>query len=86
MSGVLRAQLTPDQMVFLQEVFTPYDRYGEWPVWAYVDHVLDAQGLVGRVTEVGVRSARIRTGPAPQQCAERVRPVQRAVRPPADVI
>lgn len=46
MSGVLRAQLDPDQLALLREVFTPFDRLGEWPVWAYVDHVLDAQGLV----------------------------------------
>lgn len=46
MSGVLRAQLDPDQLALLREVFTPFDRLGEWPVWSYVDHVLDAQGLV----------------------------------------
>jgi hypothetical protein len=46
MSGVLRAQLDPDQLTLLREVFTPFDRQGEWPVWAYVDHVMDAQGLV----------------------------------------
>lgn len=46
MSGVLRAGLDPDQLTLLREVFTPFDRQGEWPVWAYVDHVLDAQGLV----------------------------------------
>jgi hypothetical protein len=44
-SGMLRAQLVPDQLTLLREVFTPFDRQGEWPVWAYVDHVLDAQGL-----------------------------------------
>jgi len=46
MSGVLRAQLDPDQLTLLREVFTPFDRLGEWPVWAYVDHVMDVQGLV----------------------------------------
>jgi hypothetical protein len=45
-SGVLRAGLDPDQLTLLREVFTPFDQQGEWPVWAYVDHVLDAQGLV----------------------------------------
>jgi hypothetical protein len=46
MGGVLRAQLDPDQLTLLDAVFTPFDRQGEWPVWAYVDHVLDTQGLV----------------------------------------
>lgn len=46
MNGVLRPQLGPDQLLLLQETFTPYDRMGERPVWAYVDHQLDAKGLV----------------------------------------
>jgi hypothetical protein len=46
MTGVLRAQLDPDQLALLHETFTPFDRLGEWPVWAYVDHQLDAKGLV----------------------------------------
>lgn len=46
MSGVLRAQLDPDQLLLLREMFTPYDQMGEWPVWAYVDHRLDAEGIV----------------------------------------
>jgi hypothetical protein len=46
MSGMLRAQLDPDQLALLHETFTPFDRLGEWPVWAYVDHQLDAKGLV----------------------------------------
>jgi hypothetical protein len=46
MSGVLRAQLDPDQVTLLREVFIPFDRLGEWPVWAYVDHLIDRQGLV----------------------------------------
>ncbi len=46
MNGVLRTQLDPDQLLLLRETFAPYDRRGEWPVWAYVDHLLDAKGLV----------------------------------------
>ena len=46
MSGVLCRQLDPDQLMLLRETFTPFDRLGEWPVWAYVDHILDAKGLV----------------------------------------
>src|ERR1700683_3642033 len=46
MSGVLRGQLDPDQLLRLRETFTPFDRMGEWPVWAYVDHRPDAQGLL----------------------------------------
>ena len=46
MSGVLRAAAHSDQLTLLREVFTPFDRLGEWPVWAYVDHVMDAEGLV----------------------------------------
>lgn len=46
MDGVLRAQLDPDQLLLLRETFTIFDRLGEWPVWAYLDHVLDANGLV----------------------------------------
>jgi hypothetical protein len=46
MGGVLRAQLDPDQVALLREVFMQFDQRGEWPVWAYVDHVMDAQGLV----------------------------------------
>jgi hypothetical protein len=45
MSGLLRAQLDGDQLAFLQAVFEPFDEKGEWPVWAYVDHVMDAKGL-----------------------------------------
>lgn len=48
MSGVLRAQLDPDQLLLLREVFTPFDRQGMWPVWAYLDHRLDAKGLVAQ--------------------------------------
>jgi hypothetical protein len=46
MAGVLREQLDPDQLLLLQETFTPFDRMGKWPVWAYVDHRLDSNGLV----------------------------------------
>ena len=46
MSSVLRGQLDPDQLMLLRETFTPFDRMGEWPVWAYVDHQLDSKGLV----------------------------------------
>lgn len=46
MNSALRAQLGPDQLLLLQETFGPYDRQGEWPLWAYVDHRLDAKGLV----------------------------------------
>lgn len=46
MSGLLRAQLEGDQLALIQAVFEPFDETGEWPVWAYVDHVMDAKGLV----------------------------------------
>jgi hypothetical protein len=46
MNGVLRAELDPDQLLLLQETFTPYDRSGKWPFWAYLDHKLDAKELV----------------------------------------
>lgn len=46
MSGILRAQLDSDQLMLLQETFAPFEQNGEWPVWAYVDHRLDAKGLV----------------------------------------
>jgi hypothetical protein len=46
MSSLLRAQLDPDQLAFLNVVFEPFDNASEWPVWAYVDHVMDAKGLV----------------------------------------
>ncbi len=45
MSGVLRTGLDRGQVALLREVFTPCDRRGEWPVGAYVDHVMDEQGL-----------------------------------------
>jgi hypothetical protein len=43
--GVLCAQLGPEQRLLLQESFTVYDRQGLWPVWFYLDHVLDEKGL-----------------------------------------
>jgi hypothetical protein len=46
MNGLLRAEPDPDQLAFLNVVFEPFDADGEWPVWAYVDHVMDAKGLV----------------------------------------
>jgi hypothetical protein len=48
MTGVLRTQLDPDQLLLLQETFTLFDRMGEWPIWAYVDHRLDAEGLIAK--------------------------------------
>jgi hypothetical protein len=45
MSGLLRAQLDGDHLAFLQAVFEPFDEKGEWPVWGYVDHVMDTKGL-----------------------------------------
>jgi hypothetical protein len=44
-SSVLRGELGPGQMPLLRECFPVYDRLGTWPVWAYLDHVPDAQGL-----------------------------------------
>lgn len=46
MTSVLREQLDPVQMLLVQETFAVFDRQGVWPVWAYLDHVLDAKGLV----------------------------------------
>ena len=46
MTGVLRGQLDSVQMLLVQETFAVFDRQGVWPVWAYLDHVLDAKGLV----------------------------------------
>lgn len=46
MTSVLRAQLDPDQLLLLRETFMLFDRMGAWPVWAYLDHQLDAKGLV----------------------------------------
>jgi hypothetical protein len=46
MSGLLGAQLDADQLLLLQETFTPFDRMGVWPIWDYVDHQLDATGLI----------------------------------------
>lgn len=62
MSGVLRAQLDPDQVALLREVFTPFDRQGEWPVWAYVDHVMDAQGLVAADVLASLPTAGVQGG------------------------
>jgi hypothetical protein len=45
--GVLLGQLSEEQLLLLREVFTPWDRQGEWPVWHYVDTKLYRRGLVG---------------------------------------
>jgi hypothetical protein len=45
-NGVLRRKLDPGQIMLLRECFSVFDRQGTWPVWAYLDHVLDAKRLV----------------------------------------
>lgn len=46
MTGVLRTDLSPEQLLLLEETFTPWDRMGRWPIWSYIDQRLDAKGLV----------------------------------------
>jgi hypothetical protein len=45
-SGVLRAGLSPEQLLLLRETFIPWTRTGRWPIWSYLDQRLDAEGLV----------------------------------------
>jgi hypothetical protein len=45
-SGVLLADLSHEQLLLLRGTFTPWSRMGRWPIWAYVDQRLDAEGLV----------------------------------------
>ena len=46
MNGILRTDLSPEQLLLLEEAFTPWDRAGRWPLWTYIDQRLDAKGLV----------------------------------------
>lgn len=46
MNGILRTNLSPEQLLLLEEAFMPWDRSGGWPLWAYIDQRLDAKGLV----------------------------------------
>jgi hypothetical protein len=46
MNGILRTDLSPEQLLLLEEAFTPWDRHGRWPLWTYIDQRLDAKGLV----------------------------------------
>jgi hypothetical protein len=46
MSGILRGRLDPEQEQLIQEIFKPFRENGIWPVWAYIDAVMDAQGLM----------------------------------------
>jgi hypothetical protein len=46
MGGLLREQLSDEQVLLLREVFTPFDRLGQWPVWQYIDSRLDLHGVV----------------------------------------
>lgn len=40
---MLREPLNSDQMLLLQTIFDPFDQSGDWPVWQYVDLMLDSQ-------------------------------------------
>jgi hypothetical protein len=46
MGGVLLEDLGAEQSLLLREIFAPWNRDGEWPVWQYVDYRLYAHGLV----------------------------------------
>lgn len=46
MTGLLRTDLSPEQLLLLEETFAPWDRMGRWPIWSYIDRRLDAKGLV----------------------------------------
>lgn len=40
---MLREPLNSDQTRLLQVIFDPFDQSGDWPVWQYVDLMLDSQ-------------------------------------------
>ena len=43
---MLCRELDPEPRLLLRECLSVFDQHGIWPVWAYVDHVLGAEGLV----------------------------------------
>lgn len=45
MTGLLREPLSDDQLRLLHVIFDPFSQSGEWPVWQYVDLMLDADGV-----------------------------------------
>jgi hypothetical protein len=45
MTGLLREPLSDDQLRLLHVIFDPFSQSGEWPVWQYVDLMLDAERI-----------------------------------------
>jgi hypothetical protein len=43
MDGMLREQLSQDQLRLLQVIMEPFDQDRGWPVWQYIDLTLDAK-------------------------------------------
>ena len=42
---MLREPLSDDQLRLLHVIFDPFSQSGEWPVWQYVDLMLDAERI-----------------------------------------